>query len=209
MCTFRKCCLLHSGQQINNAAAFVSMKSPFRAAQRYHLLSTWRRLLYLGIGCFREGRADKLLLLKNPCCMRRASLACIDSCLKASAMSLDSRADDAKPNPRLPSFLNPEQLYDEIHRSDCTLRAISKLSINLRTLITTWVEQERSVKELARTLSLFLATVKARLYRARKQLACSAPYQERASNISSASGSKRQYTIPRFQNRELSCPSCN
>jgi RNA polymerase sigma-70 factor, ECF subfamily len=105
--------------------------------------------------------------------------------------------------------LNPEQLYELKQRSDCAMRAIGMLSVNLRTPITTWVEQDCSVKELARALNLSLATVKARLYRARKQLACSAPCEERASDASSVSGSKRQYTIPGFQNRELPCPTCD
>jgi RNA polymerase sigma-70 factor (ECF subfamily) len=105
--------------------------------------------------------------------------------------------------------LNPEQLYDLKQRSDCTMRAISRLSTNLRTPITTWVEQDCTVKELARTLDLSLPTVKARLYRARKQLACTSPYKVRAGNTGSISGSKQQYAITAFQNRELPCPSCD
>jgi len=105
--------------------------------------------------------------------------------------------------------LNPEQLYDLKHRSDCTIRAISRLSNSLRTPLTAWVERDCTVKELARTLGLSLPTVKARLYRARKQLSCAASYDKRTGNSGSLSGSKRQYAIPELQNRELSCPSCD
>ncbi len=105
------------------------------------------------------------------------------------------------------SSLNPEQLYDLRQRSYCALRAISKLNINLRTPMTTWVEQDCSVKEVARTLDLSLAAVKAKLYRARKQLTCSTEFKERVPNAGSTSGSKRQRVIPDFQNRELPCPS--
>jgi RNA polymerase sigma-70 factor (ECF subfamily) len=105
--------------------------------------------------------------------------------------------------------LNPEQLYDLHQRSYCALRAIGKLNLNLRTPLATWIEQECSVMEVARTLGLSLAAVKSRLYRARKQLTHSAAVKERLSNASSISGSKRQYVMPDLQNRELSCPSCD
>jgi DNA-directed RNA polymerase specialized sigma24 family protein len=103
--------------------------------------------------------------------------------------------------------LNPEQLYDMHQRSYCALRAISELHINLRTPMTTLIERECSMKEVARTLELSLAAVKARLHRARKQLTHSAVIKERIPNAGSISGSKRQYVIPDIQNRELSCPS--
>lgn len=106
------------------------------------------------------------------------------------------------------SALNPEQLYDLRQRSDRALRAISKLNANLRTPMTTWIEQDGSMKEVARTLDLSLATVKARLHRARKQLARSKGFKNRVANAGSISGSKRAYVIPDFQNREHQCPSC-
>ena len=65
--------------------------------------------------------------------------------------------------------LNPEQLYDLRQRSDFALRAIRSLDIKLRTPLTTWIERDCSMKEVAQTLDLSLATVKTRLYRARKQ----------------------------------------
>jgi RNA polymerase sigma-70 factor (ECF subfamily) len=105
--------------------------------------------------------------------------------------------------------LNPEQVYDLRQRSSCASRAISKLNVRLRTPMATLVERECSMKEVARTLDLSLAAVKSRLYRARKQLTCSAAFKGRVPNAGSISGSKRQYVIPGLQNREVPCPSCN
>jgi RNA polymerase sigma-70 factor (ECF subfamily) len=101
--------------------------------------------------------------------------------------------------------LNPEQLYDVRQRSRSALRAVSKLKINLRVPMTTWIEKECSMKEVARTLDLSLATVKARFHRARKQISRSAAaherISERISNAGSISGSTRQYLVPGFENR--------
>ncbi len=105
--------------------------------------------------------------------------------------------------------LNPEQHYELRQRSYGALRAIGKLSVNLRAPMTTWIEQECSMKEVARTLGLSLPAVKSRLCRARKQLTRSVAFKERVPNAGSISGSKRQYGIPGLQNRELPCPSCD
>ena len=105
--------------------------------------------------------------------------------------------------------LNPEQLYDVRQRTHCALRAISKLNVSLRSPMATWIKQDCSVKEVARTLDLSLSAVKARLHRARKQLTSTTASKECVPNAGLISGSKRQYVIPDFQNRELSCPSCD
>jgi RNA polymerase sigma-70 factor, ECF subfamily len=105
--------------------------------------------------------------------------------------------------------LNPEEVYDLRQRSYCALRAIGKLSINLRTPMATWIEEECSMKELARTLGLSLAAVKSRLCRARKQLTCSAAFNECVPNAGSISGSRRQCVIRSFPNREVPCQSCD
>lgn len=84
--------------------------------------------------------------------------------------------------------LNPEQLYDVRQRTHCALRAISKLSISLRSPMATWIDQECSAKEVARTLDLSLAAVKARLHRARKQLTCSTAFKECVPNSGLISG---------------------
>jgi RNA polymerase sigma-70 factor (ECF subfamily) len=103
--------------------------------------------------------------------------------------------------------LDPEQLYELRQRSECALRAIGKLNVTLRVPMTTWIEQECSMKEVARTHDLSLASVKSRLHRARKQLTCSMASKARVADAGSASGLKRQYVIPDFQNRELPCMS--
>ena len=105
--------------------------------------------------------------------------------------------------------LNPEQHYDLHQRSYGALRAIGKLNVNLRTPMTTWIEQECSMKELARTLGLSLPAVKSRLCRARKQLTRSAAFKERVPNAGSISGLKRQYVNLGLQNRELPWMSCD
>jgi RNA polymerase sigma-70 factor, ECF subfamily len=87
--------------------------------------------------------------------------------------------------------LNPEQLCDLRQRSHRALRAISELNINLRTPMTTWIEQECSMREVARTLDLSLAAVKSRFCRARKQLTFSRAFKERVANAGSTFGSKR------------------
>ena len=105
--------------------------------------------------------------------------------------------------------LNPEQHYDLRQRSYGALRAIGNLSVNLRAPMTTWIEQECSMKEVARTLGLSLPAVKSRLCRARKQLTRSVAFKERVPNAGSMSGSKRQHLIPDLQKREVPCPSCD
>jgi len=103
--------------------------------------------------------------------------------------------------------LDPEKLYELRQRSECALRAISKLNINLRTPMTTWIEQECSMKDVARVHHLSLASVKSRLHRARKQLTCTTVFKERVPVADSAPGLRRQHVIPDFQNRELPCLS--
>ncbi|MGD0732083.1 MAG: sigma-70 family RNA polymerase sigma factor [Terracidiphilus sp.] len=75
--------------------------------------------------------------------------------------------------------LNPEQHYDLRQRSEIALRAIGKLNIKLRTPMATWIKQDCSIKEVARTLDLPMATVKSRLHRARKRLTRSTVFNGR------------------------------
>lgn len=67
--------------------------------------------------------------------------------------------------------MNPEELFDLKQRSNSVLNAIKRLDPNSRTAIGIWVTQESSMKEIAQTLDVSLATVKSRLHRARKRLA--------------------------------------
>jgi RNA polymerase sigma-70 factor (ECF subfamily) len=103
--------------------------------------------------------------------------------------------------------LNPEQLYALRQRSECVLHAISKLNVTLRAPMMTWIEQECSMKDVARRHELSLSSVKSRLHRARKQLTCNCMLNERSSNAGSIPGLKGQRIIPDFQNRELPCLS--
>jgi len=113
-----------------------------------------------------------------------------------------SESNDLGPTMDVPdAALNPEQLYDVRQRSRSALRAVSKLKINLRIPMTTWIERECSMKEVAQTLDLSVAAVKARFHRARKQISRSAAAHERIANAGSISGSKRQYLVHDFENR--------
>jgi hypothetical protein len=133
MCIFRKCRLLHSGPQINNAAAFVSMNPPFRSAQLHHLLSTGRRLLHLGIGYLREGYAYELLFLNRPdAACEGASVPRFDSGLKVAAMSLNGRANDGEPNPPIARFVAASNAVKPIgsHRREHSLGFRSRRTHN-------------------------------------------------------------------------------
>jgi len=66
--------------------------------------------------------------------------------------------------------LNPEQFCDQKQRSHAILHAIDRLDPKLRTPIRIWVSQELSMKEIAESLGVTVASVKARLHRARKRL---------------------------------------
>jgi RNA polymerase sigma-70 factor (ECF subfamily) len=68
------------------------------------------------------------------------------------------------------SSSNPEQLCDLRQRKDRLLQAIRKLESPLRAPIEAQLAGERSVKEVAETLNISVAAVKARLYRARVRL---------------------------------------
>ena len=105
--------------------------------------------------------------------------------------------------------LNPEQIYEQRQRCYSALRAVHKLHPRLRTALSTWMKQECSIKEMARTLDLSVAAVKARLHRARKRLNCTTGFTEPNRNSGFSSGAKSRYPIPRLQNREQPCLSCD
>lgn len=66
---------------------------------------------------------------------------------------------------------NPEQLCDLRQRSDYLLHAIGKLEPSLRGAIEIQMTGEYSLKDIADTLQISVAAVKARLFRARARLA--------------------------------------
>lgn len=65
---------------------------------------------------------------------------------------------------------NPEQACDQKQRSQAILLAIDRLDPKLRTSMGIWIFQEHSMKDLAEHLGISVASVKARLHRARKRL---------------------------------------
>jgi len=83
--------------------------------------------------------------------------------------------------------LDPEQVYDLRQRSHSALRAVGKLNDRLRSPMATLIERDCSMKEVASTLDLSVAAVKSRVYRARKQLTCSATLRRRVPNADSVS----------------------
>lgn len=71
----------------------------------------------------------------------------------------------------LDSALTPEEICDLKQRFDRMRSAVDRLDPKSRTAIGIWSTQECTMKELAHALDVSLATVKARLHRARKRLA--------------------------------------
>lgn len=66
---------------------------------------------------------------------------------------------------------NPEQLCDQRERSSAILHAIQRLDTKMRAPLHIWISQEHSINEIAQDLGISSASVKSRLYRARKHLA--------------------------------------
>jgi RNA polymerase sigma-70 factor (ECF subfamily) len=69
------------------------------------------------------------------------------------------------------SALNPEEICDLKQRFNVMYGAIERLDPKLRTAVRVWISKERSMKEIACSLDVSIASVKARIHRARKKLA--------------------------------------
>ena len=65
---------------------------------------------------------------------------------------------------------NPEEVYELDERRVSVLRSIETLKPALRSVLQIQVSQDLSMKEIAQTLDVSLAAVKARLHRARQRL---------------------------------------
>jgi len=65
---------------------------------------------------------------------------------------------------------NPEEVYELDERRVSVLRSIETLKPALRSVFQIQVSQDLSMKEIAQTLDVSLAAVKARLHRARQRL---------------------------------------
>jgi RNA polymerase sigma-70 factor, ECF subfamily len=105
--------------------------------------------------------------------------------------------------------LNPEQIYEQRQRCYCALRAVDKLHPKLRTALSIWMKQECSMKELAHALDLPLATVKARLHRARQRLHRDTGHTVTEWNSGLLSATKRRRPMRGLRNREQPCLSCD
>jgi RNA polymerase sigma-70 factor, ECF subfamily len=87
---------------------------------------------------------------------------------------------------------NPEEICDQKQRSQAILLAIQQLNPKLRTSMGIWISQERSMKDLASHLGISLASVKARLHRARKHLTRSPIFRNHRTEPSSTVPARRE-----------------
>jgi RNA polymerase sigma-70 factor (ECF subfamily) len=81
------------------------------------------------------------------------------------------------------SALNPEQLYDQQQRCDAVMRDIQRLNPKLRNALSIRLSQENSMREIAASLGVSSASIKARLHRARKRLVQSAAFREHGTKL--------------------------
>jgi RNA polymerase sigma-70 factor (ECF subfamily) len=164
---------------------------------------------YLALDCF-EGRSQFATWITRIAI--NSALMILRRRRSRPEVSIDPPPESGQPvamNEVRDTALNPEQLHDLRERSEYALRAIGQLDFSLRTPMTAWIEQECSMKEVARTLGLSVAAVKSRVHRARKKLTGSMVFKRPVRKAGSRSESRRRYRIPDFRNRELACPSFN
>jgi RNA polymerase sigma-70 factor (ECF subfamily) len=81
----------------------------------------------------------------------------------------ESEGDGSYPDIR-DDALDPEQLYDQQQRCHAIRCALQRLDPKLRTTLSIRLWEDPSMKELAQDLGTSVASVKSRLYRARKRL---------------------------------------
>ena len=122
---------------------------------------------FLGLGSF-EGRSHLSTWLTriafNSALMviRRRRMGEVLLALPAESVAHDFDVRDSAPNPE--EICNRKQQLNRMFNAIERLDPISRAAIRIR------ITQECSMKEIADTLDLSLATVKARLHRARKKL---------------------------------------
>ena len=103
------------------------------------------------------------------------------------------------------SGLDPEQTYDQRQRLDSIHRAVQKLEPKLRSALEIWMSQGCSMKEISESLGISLASVKARLHRARRRLLQSPALRKRRL---AGLGSGSVPMLFKVQNREEPCMNC-
>jgi RNA polymerase sigma-70 factor, ECF subfamily len=101
--------------------------------------------------------------------------------------------------------LNPEQVYDQHQRCANIHREIERLQANLREPLQTRMTHGSSLGEIAKTLDITEAAVKARLYRARTRL--NATLQENGREVMRLRALTAQNAG--LQNREQQCMNSN
>jgi RNA polymerase sigma-70 factor (ECF subfamily) len=97
--------------------------------------------------------------------------------------------DETAPIEIRDNALNPEQLCDQKQRCEAVLLAVQRLDPKLRTAMSIWLSREHSVKEVASSLGVSTASVKARLHRARKRIAQSSALRSHKTRLTASSGS--------------------
>jgi RNA polymerase sigma-70 factor (ECF subfamily) len=81
------------------------------------------------------------------------------------------------------SAMNPEQLYDQQQRCDAVLRDIQRLNPKMRNALSIRISQDNSMQEIALSLGVSSASVKATLHRARKRLVQSAAFRDHSAKM--------------------------
>jgi RNA polymerase sigma-70 factor, ECF subfamily len=97
---------------------------------------------------------------------------------------------------------NPEQIYDERQQWVRMLRSIQNLQPKLQGTIQIRMSSGGSMKEIARTLGISVASVKSRLYRARARLGSKGNLANAVDERRVSPGVQRKEFIPGLQNRE-------
>jgi len=97
---------------------------------------------------------------------------------------------------------SPEEICNRKQRLNRMFNAIERLDPISRTAIRIRITQECSMKEIAHTLDVSLATVKARLHRAQKKLAHNVHYSETAGH-SHVGGRKEVVNTPKQYATEI------
>lgn len=113
----------------------------------------------------RIGINSALMILRRRRCRPEASLEQPD--FEGDCTSIDIRD----------SALDPEQLYDQQQRCQAIHHALQRLDPKSRTAMGIRVTEENSMKEIAQGLGVSVASVKARLHRARKHLRRSSAFE--------------------------------
>jgi len=108
----------------------------------------------------------------------------------------DSEGDSAYLDVRDRAF-DPEQLYDQQQRCDAIRCALQRLDPKLRVVMGIRLSEEHSMQRIAQHLGVSVASVKARLHRARKRLLRSPMLGIRREINPAGRSSGRHYSSPR------------